>query len=292
MARFVRLGGLVAVALSLSCNKAARASDSTIAPVAGAQAGSSPVTKHEVSFPSGSLTLHGVVYLPSGSGPFPALLWNHGSWGDPMVAFDRLAPTFTKAGWVFFGPFRRGQGLSSAAGPYIGDELDRAGSIGGRSARAAKMVALLTGDHLDDQLAGYAWLKDQPDVLPQRIAVAGNSFGGIEAVLGAARVPYCAAIDAAGAAMSWAQAPELQALMTGEARASRAPMLLLQAENDFDLAPSRTLAAALSSAGKVAELKLYPPYGNDHGLGHNFAWLGADIWGPDALSFLRQHCGS
>lgn len=292
MARAAGLGCLVAVALSLSCSETARANSTAIASAGGARAAPAPVSPREINFPSGSLTLHGLVYVPSGSGPFPALLWNHGAWGDPTVAFERLAPTFTAAGWVFFGPFRRGQGLSSSAGPYIGDELDRAGAIGGVGARAAKMVALLTGEHLDDQLAAYAWLKGQSFVLEQRIAVAGNSFGGIEAVLGAARVPYCAAIDAAGAAMSWANAPELQALMRREAGASRAPMLFFQAENDFDLAPSRTLAAALGSAGKVAELKIYPPYGGDHGLGHNFAWLGADVWGPDVLSFLRQHCGT
>lgn len=208
-----------------------------------------------------------------------------------MIAFERLAPTFTNAGWAFFGPFRRGQGPSSAAGPYIGDELDRAGKQGGMSARAAKMMALLTGDHLDDQLAAYAWLKDQPYVIPQRIAVAGNSFGGIEAVLGAARVPYCAAIDAAGAAMSWQQAPELQDVMTRAARASRAPMFLFQADNDYDLAPSSALASALSSAGKVAQMKIYPSYGDNRGLGHNFAWLGGDVWGADVLAFLGQHCG-
>jgi dipeptidyl aminopeptidase/acylaminoacyl peptidase len=291
MAHPVPLGCLLAVALGLSCSQTARATNTTVSRGEASQSASALPSKREISFPSGALTLHGVVYLPSGAGPFPAVLWNHGAWGDPMVAFDRLAPTFTNAGWVFFGPFRRGQGLSSSAGPYIGDELDRAGAIGGQRARAAKMVALLTGDHLDDQLAADAWLKGQSYVIEQRIAVGGNSFGGIEAVLGAARVPYCAAIDGAGAAMSWAQAPELQDLMLRAARASRAPLLLFQAENDYDLAPSRALAAASSSAGKVAELKIYSAYGADRGLGHNFAWLGGDVWGPDVLSFLRQHCG-
>ena len=32
-----------------------------------------------VSFPSGGNTLSGVVYRPAGAGPFPAVLWNHGS---------------------------------------------------------------------------------------------------------------------------------------------------------------------------------------------------------------------
>jgi hypothetical protein len=32
-----------------------------------------------VSFPSNGLTLHGWIYRPQGPGPFPAVLWNHGS---------------------------------------------------------------------------------------------------------------------------------------------------------------------------------------------------------------------
>lgn len=247
--------------------------------------------KREISFPSGELNLRGVVYLPKGSGPFPAILWNHGAWGDPMVAFDNLGPIFTARGWLFFGPFRRGQGLSSSAGPYIGDELDRAGKSGGSEAEAAKAVSLLTGAHLDDQLAAYAWLKEQSYVIPARIAAGGNSFGGIETVLGAERVPYCAAIDAAGAAQSWAGSPQLREVMIHAAHASRAPMFLLQAENDYDLSPTRTLSAQLHQAGKSAEEKIYPAFGENHMWGHNFAWLGGSIWGPDGIAFLERHCG-
>ncbi len=68
-------------------------------------------------------------------------------------------------------------------------------------------------------------------------------------------------------------------------------MLLFQAENDFDLAPSQTLAAALRAAGKTVEMKIYPAYGSTPKDGHNFAWLGHEIWGPDVLSFLQRHCG-
>ncbi len=41
-------------------------------------------------------------------------------------AFDALGPVFARHGWVFFGPYRRGQGLSASAGPYIGDQIDAA----------------------------------------------------------------------------------------------------------------------------------------------------------------------
>ena len=289
MSRAGRFSYLAAVAISLSCTETVRAKSNVIE--RNDVQKSSPASKKEVAFPSGELTLNGVVYMPKGAGPFPAVLWNHGSWGDPMVAFDHLAPTFTDSGWVFFGPFRRGQGLSSSAGPYIGDEIERAGQSGGVGAKAAKAVSLLTREHLDDQLAAFAWLKGQSYVLGKRIAVAGNSFGGIEAVLGAERVPYCAAVNGAGGSMSWAVAPELRDVMVRAAAASRSPMFLFQAENDFDLSPSRALAASIAAAGKRAELKIYPPYGNSPGEGHNFAWLGTDIWGADVLAFLRQYCG-
>ena len=32
-----------------------------------------------VEFPSGEITLHGVLYRPEGKGPFPAVVYNHGS---------------------------------------------------------------------------------------------------------------------------------------------------------------------------------------------------------------------
>jgi len=47
---------------------------------------SSPSSSHDatwsgevVTFRSGELTLHGVLYRPDGAGPFPAVVYNHGS---------------------------------------------------------------------------------------------------------------------------------------------------------------------------------------------------------------------
>ena len=69
--------------------------------------------------------LHGVLYKPAGSGPFPAIVYNHGSAPGMLSeeAFEALGPVYASHGWVFFGPYRRGQGLSASAGPYIGDEI-------------------------------------------------------------------------------------------------------------------------------------------------------------------------
>lgn len=102
-------------------------------------------------------------------------------------AFDALGPVFVARGWEFFGPYRRGQGLSASAGPYIGDQIAAANKSGGIAAGAATMVRLLETDHLSDQLSALAWIRRQPFIDTNRIAVAGNSFGGIETVLGAER---------------------------------------------------------------------------------------------------------
>jgi carboxymethylenebutenolidase len=288
MHRAVWFACLLELSLSTSCKESTRA-QSGAEPAHAHDTTIASLSKRTIVFRSGEVTLHGVVYVPSGSGPFPAVLWNHGSWGDPMEAFDLLAPTFVNAGWVFFGPFRRGQGLSSSAGPYILDELERAGRRG-MQAKEAKLIQLLTREHLDDQLAAYAWLEEQPNVIASRIAVAGNSFGGVEAVLGAERVAYCAAINGAGGSGSWSLAPALRDVMTRAARASRAPMFLFQAKNDFDLSPSRTLARAMKAADKTVVLRLYPAYGSSVEDGHGFAWRGNAIWGNDVLAFLARHC--
>src|ERR1700751_1541081 len=86
-----------------------------------------------VTFPSGEITLPGVLYRPEGTGPFPAVIYNHGSAPGMMSeqAFTALGPEFVAHGWVFFGPYRRGQGLSASAGPYIGDQIAAGEKKGG-----------------------------------------------------------------------------------------------------------------------------------------------------------------
>ncbi len=75
-----------------------------------------------VSFPSGDLTLHGFLYKPEGDGPFPAIIWNHGSEKLPGQQ-PELARFYTKQGFVFFTPHRHGQGRSPGA--YIEDLIEK-----------------------------------------------------------------------------------------------------------------------------------------------------------------------
>lgn len=244
-----------------------------------------------IAFSSGPLTLHGVLYLPKGAGPFPAILYNHGSAPDNTPTDAALGPLFANRGWVFFMPSRRGQGLSASAGFYIGQQINTAVEKDGVKGGMAAMVRLLETEQLNDQLAALDWLKDKSFVQADRIATIGNSFGGVEAVLGADKASYCAAVDISGGAESWAQSPELQALMTRSARNARAPIFFIQPENDYTIAPSRTLSAAMKLVGKPNQMKIYPPYGKTLADIQNFAGKGSSLWSEDVFQFLGQHCG-
>src|SRR5215475_494088 len=59
-----------------------------------------------VGFRSGALELKGFIWKPEGPGPFPAILWNHGSEKRPGTV-DGVAPFFLARGYVFFVPHRR-----------------------------------------------------------------------------------------------------------------------------------------------------------------------------------------
>jgi carboxymethylenebutenolidase len=139
-------------------------------------------------------------------------------------------------------------------------------------------------------LAALAWLQRQSFVEPQRIAVAGTSFGGIETVLGAEKGSYCAAVDFAGAAMSWRRAPLIQSLMIHAVQNSRVPIFFIQTENDYDLAPTRVLSDAMKKAGKKFEVKIYPPFGAAKIDGHTFGYFGGSVWGNDVFRFLNSDC--
>jgi dipeptidyl aminopeptidase/acylaminoacyl peptidase len=61
------------------------------------------------------MTLQGWIYKPAGKGPFPAVLYNHGSDKAPGW-FPTLGKYWTSKGYVFFVPHRRGHGRSPGSG--------------------------------------------------------------------------------------------------------------------------------------------------------------------------------
>jgi dienelactone hydrolase len=141
-----------------------------------------------VPFTSGALTLYGFLYKPAGEGPFPAIVWNHGSEAKPGWTPDQ-AQFYVAHGFVLFVPHRRGHGRSTTAGlpepPGAGPEV---------------IDALVAQN--DDVLAAIAYVATLPYVNAKRIATVGCSYGGIEALLAAERATgIYAAVDFAGGAM-------------------------------------------------------------------------------------------
>jgi dienelactone hydrolase len=241
----------------------------------------------EITFPSGSLTLHGFLFRPVGDGPFPTILWNHGSERLPG-RLEPLADFFVGKGYVFFVPHRRGQGRSSDAGPYAMDVLRMEGQQRGPSARSAKLVEMMKL-HFQDQIAALAYLHSLAFVDAKRIAVMGCSFGGIQTLLAAESAPDIrAAVDFAGGAESWEGSPDLRARMIKAACDARVPVFFIQAEGDYDLAPSRTLSKEMEKRGRPFQLHIYPSFGHTQQENHSFCVHGVDVWGTDVLTFVEK----
>jgi carboxymethylenebutenolidase len=243
-----------------------------------------PAAPVEATFKSGELLLHGFVYKPEGNGPFRAVLWNHGSERQPGGA--GIAPLFVARGYVFFIPHRSGQGRSPGA--YIVDLLNRERAEHGVEAMSRKLVELMEA-HLRDQIAALNYLKSLPYVDNGRIAVVGCSFGGIQTILAAGEeLGLRAAVDFAGAAQVWSGSLEMRERMLAAARRATVPVLLIQAENDYDLAPTRALDETLKQAGKPHKVAIFPPFGNTHQDGHSLCVRGGAIWAPTVFSFLED----
>src|SRR5690348_13048766 len=120
--------------------------------------------KQHVTFPSGSLTLGGFVFKPNGPGPFPLVVWNHGSehFPDRGPQFDSVAAVFVPAGYAVFAPMRRGH--SDSQGEYISESIQNESARHGTAAGVRLGAQLLETSQVDDQLAGLAFLKRQPFV--------------------------------------------------------------------------------------------------------------------------------
>ena len=154
-----------------------------------------------VTFPSRGLMLHGWIYKPAGPGPFPAVIWNHGSELAP-TAHPELGKFYTDHGYVLFLPIRHGHGQSP--GKYIGDILDEYKAITKNKALVEKKAVELQEAYNADVVAAVVWLRQQSYVDGKRIAVSGCSYGGIQTLLAAENGLDCKAfIPFAPGAMSW-----------------------------------------------------------------------------------------
>ena len=260
-----------------------------------AQSASAPQT---VEVASGRLQLKAFLWKPTGRGPFPAILFNHGRSNHPQQhtetltlpeAAKVLGPVFAKHGYAFLYLFRRGEGLSADQGSFIGDLLSREEAAKGEEARNHLQFVLLTTDHFEDVRAGLSFLKGAPDVDARRIGVVGHSFGGQLTLLAAERDHTVRAAVAFGAAAnSWRRSGELRERLLTAVRNTSAPIMLIHTANDYDTAPGTQLAAELERLRKPHVLQIYSPFGHSASEGHNFLYADVSLWENDVFRFLDE----
>ena len=242
---------------------------------------------------SGSLRLRGLLWRPQGSGPFPAVLFNHGAGPAELpLAADRLAlgPIFAGHGYVFLFLFRRGAGLSASEGANSYDVMRKALAERGQGARNEAQLQLLEADDVADALAGLALLRTTRGVDARRVAVVGHSFGGSLALLMAEHDSTLRAAVVYGAAgESWQKSPPLRKRLTTAVGRTVVPVFFIHAANDYSVAPGQALAGEMARLRKRHRVEIYPALGQTVEAGHDFIFLAPSTWERDVFAFLNDH---
>jgi len=238
------------------------------------------------------VTMRTTLFRPSGPGPFPLVVINHGTTQNAerrrmleTPDFDAMAQWFVRHGFAVAVPQRPGHGATG--GEY---REDQGGCDDADFARAGLGAA-------ESIAAAVAYLRGQSLVRRTGVVVVGQSAGGWAALALASRAPagVRAVIDFAGGlgGRSWDRpdnncaADRLIATAGEFGRTARIPTLWLYTENDTYFSPrlSTAMAAAFRAAGGQAEYVLLPPFGDD---GHFMAERAGSesAWGPVVERFL------
>ena len=118
-------------------------------------------TRHEVTYPSGDVTVSGVLLRPRGRGPFPAVVLNHG-YIEPSIyvtgqGLMREQDYLARAGFVVLHTDYRGHAGSDPA-----SQQSRETRLG----------------YTRDTINAVQSVKKEPYVDPDRVAMLGRSMGG------------------------------------------------------------------------------------------------------------------
>jgi dienelactone hydrolase len=232
--------------------------------------------------------LEAYFYKPDGPGPFPAVIYNHGSRAGfeheerPFMSVGRL---LIGAGYAVIVPERRGYGKSEGKtfAEEVGDD------------RGAPYVTRLKAE-TDDMLAVMDYAKRELPIDSKRMAVMGWSFGGTVTTFAAAKSSeFRCAIAQAPGALNWERSPALRQALTEAAARIHVPLQCMGAENDATTKNVTGVCGAVTAHGGTAEAIVYPPFKpasnpNAPNAGHAiFSAEGMNIWSKDALAFLAKH---
>jgi dienelactone hydrolase len=254
---------------------------------ASAQTEDQPRAFEQVFYASGNLKIEAYVFKPQTKGPFPVVIYNHGSRPGHERAerpFEYVGKMLAASGYFVLVPERRGYGKSD--GTLFSEEIGED--------RGPRYVTRLQQE-ADDVIAAAEFAKSLPDADGSRMTVMGWSFGGIVSVLAASRSDlFKAVVDQAGGALSWDGSPALQDALKEAARKIRVPLLGMVAENDRTTKSVKVVVEEAKKHGSRATLIVYPafkPHENPSGVapGHMiFSAQGVQIWERDLREFLAK----
>lgn len=234
-----------------------------------------------------------ITWKPAGNGPFPTLIFHHGSTGrgNDQTLFARPynpRPTvewFVARGWAVVLPSRRGRGGSE--GRYDeGFEINRAYGYS-----CDTSLSIPGADRaLRDIEAITPLLLAQPFVDSSRVAVAGQSRGGILAIAWSGRHPEMrAVINFVGGWMgaSCPTASTINQTLFKRGATYGGPTLWLYGDNDpfYPLSHSRLNFEAYQAAGGKGTFNEYKPVGVQNGHGISFA---PALWASTMEAYLKQ----
>lgn len=235
-----------------------------------------------------------ITYKPDGAGPFPTLIFHHGSTGrgmDPSI-FARpydprtLAEWFKSRGWAVILPSRRGRGGSE--GTYDeGFSIDRT-----RGYSCDETLSIPGAERaLRDIDAVTPILLAQPFVDRSKIAVGGQSRGGILSVAWSGRQPRVpgAVVNIVGGWLGTGcgTAASINQNLFNRGAAYGRPTIWLYGDKDpfYALPHSRANFAAFRTAGGKGTFHEYmPPEGLT---GHQISSAPA-LWGATLEAYLAD----
>lgn len=196
-------------------------------------------TSSTVSYSSGSEKVQAYLAMPTGKGPFPAIVVIHEWWG--------------LNDWVK----ESAQKLADRGYVALAVDLYR-GKMTANSDEAHELSRGLPGDRaIRDLTAAFAYLKTRPDVKKERIGVIGWCMGGGYALSMALTVP-----DLAACVVNYGS------LVTEPTSIAKISCPILgnfgEADRGIPAASVREFEKACKAAGKSVDIKLYP------GAGHAF----------------------
>lgn len=240
-----------------------------------------------------ALTLEVVIYTPPGAGPFPLVVFHHGSTGngdDPAqfkltYTHEAVARFFAERGWMVAFPQRRGRGAS--------DGLYDEGFTPDRSRYSCLQAPALAGLEraVGDADAAVEFLRSRPEVDTARILAAGFSRGGLLAVVHAARRPllFRGVVNFVGGWLGEGCVDAVAVNRSAFAAAAGFPatMTWLYGEGDpfYSVAHSRANFDAFVGGGGKGTFSVYQ---RASGLSGHLIINDPQLWGAQVDALLRQ----